>query len=163
MWPLKGSPTDPPHQQPGSAQPPRQQASVRWRRIALVSLGLLLLVALVGGWAYLTFWADTAEYEGVVWKRQEDNWIITVTFTRFFIVGNREVTFKKRLGTLPEGEGPSASDSATYRVLDAKTLEMGTPPGKPPEKLTIDSITSQKLVLSGGPWKFDKTEFTKQK
>jgi hypothetical protein len=31
------------------------------------------------------------------------------------------------------------------------------------EKLTIDSISSEKLVLSGGPWKFGKTEFAREK
>jgi hypothetical protein len=46
----------------------------------------------------------------------------------------------------------------TYTVIDEKTLSLGGG-----EKLTIDSISSEKLVLSGGLWKFDRTEFTRQK
>src|SRR5262245_44216890 len=145
MWPFKASSADPLPQQPGSAQPPNNRRSVRWSLLVLISVGLLLLVALVGGWAYLTFWADTAAYEGVVWQHQEKDWVITVEFTRILMVGNREVTFKRKLANLPEGEGPSARHSATYRVLDAKTLELSTPPAAPPETLTIDSITSEKL------------------
>ena len=162
MWPFKVSSPDLPHQQADSAPPPENRSSERWRLVALISLALFLLLALLGGWAYLTFWAGAA-YEGVVWQRQDNDSIITVEFRRIFIVGNREVTFQRRLATLPEGEGPSARHSATYTVLDAKTLELSTAPGTPPEKLTIDSITREKLVLSGGPWKLDKTEFTRQK
>jgi hypothetical protein len=136
------------------AQPPNNRGSRRWSLLLLIIVCLLLLIALVGGWAYLTFWADTAgtpAYVGVVWQRQEKDWVMTVEFTRYLLVGNREVTFNR------EGKGNSERHSETYRVLDAKTLKIGT------QTLTIDSITSEKLVLSGGPWKFDKTEFTKQK
>src|SRR5262249_61028763 len=82
MWPFKASSADPVPQQPGSAQPPNNRRSVRWSLLVLISVGLLLLVALVRGWAYLTFWADTAAYEGVVWQHQEKDWVITVEFTR---------------------------------------------------------------------------------
>jgi len=46
--------------------------------------------------------------------------------------------------------------SVTYTVLDDNTLSLAGG-----EKLTIDSISSERLVLSGGPWKLDKTEFRK--
>jgi hypothetical protein len=46
----------------------------------------------------------------------------------------------------------------TYTVVDEKTLDLGGG-----EKLVVESISSDKLVLSGGPWKFDKTEFTREK
>jgi hypothetical protein len=72
-------------------------------------------------------------------------------------VGNPVVKY-----TTTDGSA-SGSGAMTYTVHDAKTLELTTPPGMPPEKLTINSITMEKLVLSGGPWKFDKTEFTKLK
>jgi hypothetical protein len=49
-------------------------------------------------------------------------------------------------------------------VLDEKRLEMPHLGMTETEKVTIDSLSTGKLVLSGGAtWKFDKTEFTKEK
>jgi hypothetical protein len=41
-----------------------------------------------------------------------------------------------------------------YTLLDDKTLSLASG-----DKLTIDSISRERLVLSGGPRNFDKTEF----
>jgi hypothetical protein len=67
-------------------------------------------------------------------------------------VGNPVVKYTKTEGSA------SGRGSVTYTVLDQKTLSLASG-----EKLTIDSISSEKLVLSGGPWKVGKTEFARKK
>lgn len=156
MWPFKNSLSDTQHV-PVSA---RQRRSLRWR-LALLAFGLLLAVVLVGGWRYLKFRANTAGIEGIVgvWKHEKDDTIITLEFGSW--VGHpfrppHEVRFTSNKA------GASGSGRGTYRAIDPGTLEM--PAAAAHETVTIDSITSEKLVLSGGgTWKFNKTEFTRQK
>ena len=132
--------------------PRRRRASVRWRVVALAGLALLLIVALLGGWAYIAA-PDDGGLRGTVWKHQNGNASITVEFSRLgYIVGNPVVKYTKTEGSA------SGRGSVTYTVLDEKTLSLASG-----EKLTIDSISSEDLVLSGGPWKLDKTEFTRHK
>jgi hypothetical protein len=126
---------------------------------------LLLVVALLGGWTYLAFFrVDTAGLEGIYgeWKHEKDKMILTVEFRRGLFQPSTSYKWNR--------EGAGGRGEATFTILDAKTLELGG--GPDPPKLTIDSITSEKLVLSGGfpifgheqGWKsFDKTEFTKQR
>jgi hypothetical protein len=132
----------------------RRRASVRWRVVALVGLALLLMVVLLGGWAYFTA-PDDGGLRGTVWKHQKGKASITLEFSRIgYIVGNPVVEYTTNEGSI------SGRGSVTYTVVDEKTLSLAGG-----EKLTIDSISSEKLVLSGGLflWKFDKTEFTRQK
>jgi hypothetical protein len=136
-----------------------RRASVRWRVVALVGLALLLIVALLGGWAYFAA-PDDAGLRGTVWKHQKGNASITLEFSRLgYLVGNPVVKY-----TITDGSA-SGGGSVTYTIVDEKTLSLASG-----EKLTIDRISSEELVLSGGlgkgtpmPWKFDKTEFTRQK
>ncbi len=145
MWPFRSSSADPSHPQPGSAQQPRHRVLV-----ALVCLALVLI--LLGGWAYIAA-PDEAGLRGTAWKHRSAKGTITLEFTRLgYIVGNPVVKY-----TTSEG-GVEGSGSMTYVVLDPKTLSLAGG-----QRLTIDSISSDNLVLSGGPWKFNKTEFTKQK
>jgi hypothetical protein len=94
------------------------------------------------------------------WKHEKDKTLITLEFTKDKInpTSDKLSYRNNRPGSGPPGEAP-------YKVLDDKTLEMpklGEVPTT--EKVTIDSLSSDKLVLSGGDtWKFDKTEFTKEK
>jgi hypothetical protein len=87
------------------------------------------------------------------WKHEKDNAVISLEFT-----ADRLSYRNSRPNAGPPGETP-------YKVLDDKTLEMprlGVAPLT--EKITIDSLSADRLVLSGGEsWKFDKTEFAKQK
>ena len=132
--------------------PRRRRASVRWRVVALVGLALLLMVVLLGGWAYLTA-PDDGGLRGTAWEHRKGNARITLEFSRLgYIVGNPVVKYTKDEG------GISERGSVTYTVVDKKTLSLAGG-----EKLTIDSISSEKLVLSCGLWQFDKTEFTRQK
>ena len=130
----------------------RRRGSGRRRVLASVGLALLLIVVLLGGWAYLTA-PDDGGLRGTAWTHQQGNATITLEFSRLgYIVGNPVVKY-----TTTEGS-TSGRGSVTYTVLDEKTLSLASG-----EKLTIDSISSEELVLSGGPWKFDKTEFTRHK
>jgi hypothetical protein len=86
------------------------------------------------------------------WKHENGKTVITLEFTA------DKVSYRNnRPDAGPPGETP-------YKVLDDKTLEMphlGVAPLT--EKVAIDSLSAEKLVLSGGgTWKFDKTAFTKQ-
>ncbi len=164
MWafehPLGGTP----HQQADPAQPPRHRA-FRRRLIGLVSLGLLLLVALLGGWAYLAFFrVNTAGLEGIFgeWKHEKNKMILTVEFRRGLFGPYTSYKWNR--------DGASGSGEATFTVIDSKTLALEGGPGT----ITIDSFTNEKLVLSGQEFgdlgwpggilkNFDKTEFTKQK
>ena len=141
------------HQQSSFREPRRRRASVRLRVVALVSVALLLIVALLGGWAYIAA-PDDAGLRGTVWKHQKGNARITLEFSRLgYLVGSPVVNYTKTEGSAASGRG-----SVTYTVVDEKKLSLASG-----EKLTIDSISSEELVLSGGLWKFDKTEFTRQK
>jgi hypothetical protein len=120
--------------------------------IAVIGLVLLLLIALLGGWAYVAA-PDDAGLRGTVWKHQTVNTTITLEFGRLgHIVGNPVVRYTSSKGSA------STKGSTTYSVLDPKTLSLASG-----EKLVIDSISSDNLVLSGGPWKLDKAEFTRWK
>jgi hypothetical protein len=113
---------------------------------------LLLIVALLIGWAYIAA-PDDAGLRGTVWRHQTVNPTVTFEFSRLgYIVGNPVLKY-----TTTEGSA-SRRGSVTYTVLDAKTLSLASG-----EQLTIDSMSGEKLVLSGGPWKLDKTEFERQK
>jgi hypothetical protein len=150
--------------------------------VALVGLAFLLLVAVLGGWAYLAS-PDDGGLRGTVWKYEKGDVCITLEFSRLgYIVGNPVVKY-----TTAEGSA-RGSGEMTYTVLDGKTLSLasgqqggsgptvGPPsPGGPAaptptraapgaaQTLTIDSMSNERLLLSGGPWKLDKTEFTRQK
>jgi hypothetical protein len=120
--------------------------------VALVGLALLLIVALLGGWAYLTA-PDDVGLRGTKWKHRKGTTTITLEFSRLgYIVGSPVVKYTKTEGSA------RGSGSVTYTVLDQKTLSLASG-----EKLTIDSLSGEELVLSGGPWKFDKTEFAREK
>ena len=84
-----------------------------------------------------------------MWKHQKGNASITLEFSRLgYIAGNPVIKYTTTEG-MATGRG-----SVTYTVLADKTLALASG-----EQLTIDSKSSEKLVLSGGPWKLDKTEF----
>jgi hypothetical protein len=152
MWRFSYSLGDTPHQQLSLREPRRRRASVRWGVVALVGLALLLIVALLVGWSYLAA-PDDAGLMGTVWKHKKGNATITLEFSRLgYIVGNPVIKY-----TTAEGS-PSGQGSVTYTVPADKTLSLASG-----EQLTIDSVSSEKLVLSGGPWKLDKTEFERQK
>lgn len=130
----------------------RHRGSVRWRVLASVGLALLLIVAVLGGWGYLTAPEDGG-LRGTVWKQQKGNSTITLEFSRLgYIVGNPLIKY-----TTAEGSA-TGRGSVTYTVLPDNTLSLASG-----EQLTIDSKSSEKLVLSGGPWKLEKTEFERQK
>ena len=111
-----------------------------------------IIVAFLGVfWADRTFWAGDDRLTGTVWKHQNGNATVTLEFGRLgYIVGSPVVRY-----TTTEGSA-SGRGSVTYRVLDDKTLSLASG-----EKLMIDNISSEQLVLSGGRWKLDKTEFKK--
>jgi hypothetical protein len=131
---------------------------IRWRLVACVTLGWLLIVALFGGLACLKYrdeWLAAQQQiglEGIVgtWKHEKDNTSITLKVSAPMVV----FSYPKLKYDKTEGSA-SGSGEASFRVLDAKTLEIGG--GR--ETVTIDAITSEKLVLSG--WGFNKTEFSK--
>ena len=149
MWPFKRSSRDPTHQQAGTAEPARPRP--RWRLAVLVSLALLVVAFLGVFSADRAFWAGDDRLTGTVWKHQNDDATIAVEFGRLgHIVGSPVVRYTTSQGSAT-GRG-----SVTYTVLDDNTLSLASG-----EKLTIDSISSERLVLSGGPWKLDKTEFRK--
>ncbi len=64
------------HQPPGSAELPPDRGSACWRLVLLVSLGVLLVGALVGGWAWLKFATapgpDMTGLEGI-WRDRPDS------------------------------------------------------------------------------------------
>jgi len=152
MWGSSRSPGDTPHEGLIGSDARTRWGSVRWRVVALVGLVLLLIVVLLGGWAYFAA-PEGGGLRGTVWKHQKGNTTITLEFSRLgYIVGSPVIKFTTAEGSAT-GEG-----SVTYTVLDGKTMSLADG-----AQLTIDSITSEKLVLSGGLWKFDKTEFTRQK
>src|SRR5262245_43632244 len=149
MWPFKRSPRDPTHQHAGTAEPARPRP--RWRLAVLVSLALLVVAFLCVFWADRAFWAGDDRLTGTVWKHQQDDATIVVEFGRLgYIVGSPVVRYTTSQGSAT-GRG-----SVTYTVLDDKTLSLASG-----EKLRIDSISSERLVLSGGPWKLDKAELRK--
>jgi hypothetical protein len=153
MWPFKRSRRDTTHQQAGSAEPARPRARGRWRLVALGSLILLIVTVLGVFWADRTFWAGDDRLTGTVWTHQNDKATLVLKFGRLgYFVGSPVVRY-----TTTEGSA-SGRASVTYTVLDDKTLSLASG-----EKLTINKISSEQLVLSGGPWKLDKTEFKKQK
>jgi uncharacterized protein (TIGR03066 family) len=79
------------------------------------------------------------------WKHEKDENIIILEFTK------DRVTFSN--------EKPNFSGQGDYAVLDGKTLELPGDKGAE-DKVTVDSISDDKLVISGGSsWKFKKTEF----
>jgi hypothetical protein len=120
--------------------------------VALVGLTSLLIVALLISWAYIAA-PDDGGLRGTMWKHQKGDGSITLEFSRLgYIVGNPVVKYTRTEGSA------SGRGSVTYTVLDEKTLSLAGG-----EKLTIDSIGSEELVLSGGPWQFDRTEFARQK
>jgi hypothetical protein len=140
------------HYQSGWEEPRRRQALVCWRVLALVGLALLLIGALLVGWAYIAA-PDDAGLRGTVWTHNKGNATITLEFNRLgYIVGSRVIRYTTA------GGSASGGGSVTYTFLDDKTLSLASG-----EKLTIDSISSENLVLSGGLWQFDRTEFTRQK
>ena len=143
---------DPQDHRPGSHNARGRRASARWRVVALVGLSLLLIVALLISWAYMAA-PDDGGLGGTVWKHQKGNGSITLEFSRLgYSLGNPVVNYTESEGSA------SGRGSVTYTVLDEKTLSLASG-----EKLTIDSISSEEMVLSGGPWKFNKTEFARQK
>ena len=149
MWPFKRSPRDTTHQQAGTAEPARPRP--RWRLFVLVSLALLVVAFLGVFWADRAYWAGDDRLTGTIWKHQHDDATIVVEFGRLgYIVGSPVVRHTTSQGSAT-GRG-----SVTYTVLDDNTLSLASA-----EKLTVDSISSERLVLSGGPWKLDKTEFRK--
>jgi hypothetical protein len=120
--------------------------------VAFVGLALLLIGALLVGWAYIAA-PDDARLRGTVWTHNKGNATITLEFSRLgYIVGSRAIRY-----TTAEGSA-GGGGSVTYTVLDNNTLSLASG-----EKLTIDTISSEKLVLTGGLWQFDRTEFTRQK
>lgn len=86
------------------------------------------------------------------WKHEKGKTVITLEFTP------EKLSYRNnRSDAGPPGETP-------YKVLDEKTLEMPHLGRTGTEKVTIDSLSADRLVLSGGDsWKFDKAEFTKEK
>jgi hypothetical protein len=113
---------------------------------------LLLIVALLGGWAYLAAPEDGG-LRGTPWKHRKGTTTITLEFSRLgYSMGNPVVKYTKTEGSA------SGRGSATYTVLDQKTLSLASG-----EKLIIDGIRSEKWAQSGGPWKVDKTEFAREK
>ena len=152
MWRFINTQGNTPYQELRLRERHRRRASVRWRVVALVGFAFLLIVALLVGWAYIAA-PDDAGLRGTVWKHKKGNASITLEFSRLgYIVGNRVIKY-----TTAEG-GASGGGSVTYTVVDDKTLSLASG-----EQLTIDSKSSEKLVLSGGPWKLDKTEFEREK
>ena len=152
MWRFINMQGNTPHQELRFRERHRRRASVRWRVVALVGFAFFLIVALLVGWAYIAA-PDDAGLRGTVWKHKKGNASITLEFSRLgYIVGNRVIKY-----TTAEG-GASGGGSVTYTVIDDKTLSLASG-----ERLTIDSLSREKLVLSGGPWKLDKTEFERQK
>jgi hypothetical protein len=86
------------------------------------------------------------------WKHEKGKTLITLEFTADTLRYRNTTP-----GAGPPGETP-------YKVLAEKTLEMPHLGRSGTETVTIDSLSADKLVLSGGDtWKFDKTEFTKEK
>ena len=149
MWPFKRSRRDTTHQQAGTAEPARPRP--RWCLGGLVSLALLVVAFLGVFSADRAYWAGDDRLTGTVWTHQHDDVTIVVEFGRLgYIVGSPVVSYRTSQGSAT-GRG-----SVTYTVLDDNALSLASG-----EKLTIDSITSDRLVLSGGPWKLDKTEFRK--
>jgi hypothetical protein len=143
---------DPPDQRPGSHDARGRRVAVRWRVVALVGLTLLLIVALLISRAYIAA-PDDGGLRETVWKHQKGNGSITLEFSRLgYILGNPVIKY-----TSTEGSA-SGRGSVTYTALDEKTLSLASG-----EKLTIDSLSSEELVLSGGPWKLNKTDFARQK
>jgi hypothetical protein len=119
--------------------------------VVLLSLGLLIVAFLAVFWVDRTIWAGDDRLTGSVWKHQNGNATVTLEFGRLgYIVGSPVVRYTTTEGSA-KGRG-----SVTYRVLDDKTLSLASG-----EKLTIENISSDQLVLSGGPWKLDKTAFKK--
>ncbi len=110
-------------------------------------------VAIPGGFPPRGDAANTRQLLLGKWKHEKDNTVITLEFT-----ADKLSYRNNRPDAGPPGETP-------YKVLDEKTLEMpklGVAPLT--EKVTIDSLLADKMALSGGEsWKFDKTEFTKEK
>ena len=152
MWPLKRSRRDTTHQQARPAEAARPRFRDRWRLVVLVSLALLLVASLSVFWVDRTFWAGDDRLTGTVWKHQDDNATVILEFGRLgYIVGSPVVKYTTTEGSV------SGHSSVTYTVLDDKTLSLASG-----EKLTIDNISSERLVLSVGRWKLDKTEFNKQ-
>ena len=152
MWPFKRSRRDTTHQQAGPAEATRSRSLDRWRLVVLVSLALLLVASLGVFWADRTFWVGDDRLTGTVWKHQDDNATVILEFGRLgYIVGSPVVKYTTTEGSV------SGHSSVTYTVLDDKTLSLASG-----EKLTIDNISSERLVLSVGRWKLAKTEFNKQ-
>ena len=152
MWPFKRSRRDTTHQQARPAEAARPRFRDRWRLVVLVSLALLLVASLSVFWVDRTFWVGDDRLTGTVWKHQLDDATIVVEFGRLgYIVGSPVVKYSTTEGSAT-GRG-----SVTYTVLDDNTLFLASG-----EKLTIDNISSERLVLSVGRWKLDKTEFNKQ-
>jgi hypothetical protein len=120
--------------------------------VASVGVALLLIVVLLSAWAHFTA-PDDGGLWGTVWKYQKGNATITLEFSRLgYVVGNPVIKY-----TTAEGSA-TGRGSVTYTVHADKTLSLASG-----ERLTIDSKSSETLVLSGGPWKLDKTEFEREK
>jgi uncharacterized protein (TIGR03066 family) len=84
------------------------------------------------------------------WKYQAKGFGMTLEFSADQVTG-------KRLNA--DGSGPSWQ--GTYKIVDDHTLEWPKPGELGEEQVTIDSISMDKLVLSGGVTKLDKAEFTR--
>ena len=154
MWPFKRWRRDTTHKQAGPTEAARPRLRGRRHFFLLVSLALLLVASLgvFWFWADKTFWAGDDRLTGTVWKHQDDNATVILEFGRLgYIVGSPVVRYTTTEGTA------SGRGSVTYTVLDDKTLSLASG-----EELRIDNISSERLVLSGGRWKLDKTEFKKQ-
>jgi hypothetical protein len=149
MWPFNRPPRDTTHRQAATAEPARPRP--RWRLFVLVSLALLVVALLGMFWADMAFWAGDGRLTGTVWKHEQDDATIVVEFgRRGYIVGSPVMRYMTSRGSA------TGCGSVTYTVQYDNTLTLASG-----DKLTIDSISSERLVLSGGPWKLDKTEFRK--
>jgi uncharacterized protein (TIGR03066 family) len=124
-----------------------------------------LFQSVVVGCLILTFWSAGCKKKEKVapadgpkaseaiagkWKHEEKGATITLEFS-----GDQLIWSKKEGGSGPSGKG-------TFSLKDDRTLEIPKLGAAFEEEVTIDSISDDKLVLSGGgTWRFAKTEFTR--
>ena len=153
MWPFKRAQRDTTHQQPGSVAPARPRVRGRWRPIVLITLALLIGAFLGAFCVDRMLWAGDDRLTGTIWRHQDDKATVTIEFGRLWhVLGNPVVRYTRTEGSA------SGRGSVTYRAADEKTLSLAG--GK---NLTIDNLSNEQLILSGGDWKFDKTEFRRQR
>src|SRR5262249_41222731 len=141
MWPFKRSRPD------ASPQQAHSQPRRRWRLFILVTLAVLV-GGLVGVFCVdRALWAGHESLTGTTLTHKKGNTTMTIEFGRLGrVVGSPVIRYATTDGSA------TGNGSITYTVVDDKSLSLAGG-----EKLMIDSISNDQLVLSGGPWKLDKT------